>query len=344
MQSTSPQLDPGPILQTAFAFWSSKVLLTAVEFGVFTKLGKRRLTGAELGADLGLHPRGISDFFDALVAMKFLDREGDGPCAKYFNTPVGALYLDRSSPRYVGGILVMLNERLFKFWHDLPEALRSGKPQNEIKHGQRGMFEELYDELPRLEQFMAAMTGLSRINFEALAAKFDFSKFKTLCDIGGATGLLCIEAVKRHPHLRCVSFDLPPVEPIARKHIASAGLSERICTATGDFFKDPLPKADIITMGMILHDWNLEKKMHLIHAAYDALPPNGALVTIEALIDDARRENAFGLLMSLNMLIEFGDAFDYSAADFRGWCEKVGFKRFDVIHLAGASSAAIAYK
>lgn len=153
MQSTSPQLDPGPILQTAFAFWSSKVLLTAVEFGVFTKLGKRRLTGAALGADLGLHPRGISDFFDALVAMKFLDREGDGPCANYFNTPVGALYLDRSSPRYVGGILVMLNERLFKFWHDLPEALRSGKPQNEIKHGQRGMFEELYDELPRLEQW-----------------------------------------------------------------------------------------------------------------------------------------------------------------------------------------------
>jgi O-methyltransferase domain/Dimerisation domain len=344
MQSTKLQLDPGPILQTAFAFWSSKVLLTAVEFGVFTKLGKRRITGAELGAELGLHPRSISDFFDALVAMKFLDREGDGPSAEYFNTPTGALYLDRDSPRYVGGILVMLNERLFKFWHDLPEALHTGKPQNEVKHGQKGLFEELYEDLPKLEQFMGAMTGLSRINFEAFAERFDFSKFKTLCDVGGATGLLCIEAAKKHPHLQCVSFDLPPVEPIARRHIASAGLSDRINTATGDFFKDPLPKADIITMGMILHDWNLEKKMHLIRAAYDALPPNGALVAIEALIDDARRENVFGLLMSLNMLIEFGDAFDYSAADFRRWCGEVGFKRFDVIHLAGASSAAIAYK
>ena len=206
------------------------------------------------------------------------------------------------------------------------------------------MFEELYEELPRLEQFMGAMTGLSRINFEAFAAKFDCSKFKTLCDVGGATGLLCIEVARAHPHVQCVSFDLPPVEPIARKHIAAAGLSDRVCTASGDFFKDPLPKADMITMGMILHDWNLEKKLHLIRAAYDALPAGGALVAIEALIDDARRENVFGLLMSLNMLIEFGDAFDYSGADFRNWCREVGFKRFEVIHLAGASSAAVAYK
>ena len=344
MQNASPQIDPGHILQTAFGFWSSKVLLTAVQFGLFTQLGLRRVSGAELGAELGLHPRGISDFFDALVAMKFLDRDGDGPSAKYFNTPAGALYLDRTSPRYVGGILEMLNARLFKFWHDLPEALRTGKPQNEVKHGQKGVFEELYAELPRLEQFMGAMTGLSRINFEAFAAKFDFSPFKNLCDVGGATGLLCIEAAKNHPHLQCVSFDLPPVEPIARKHIAAAGLSERITTASGDFFKDPLPKADIITMGMILHDWNLEKKMHLIRSAYEALPVGGALVVIEALIDDARRENVMGLLMSLNMLIEFGDAFDYSGADFRKWCTEVGFKRFEVIHLAGSSSAAVAYK
>jgi hypothetical protein len=121
-------------------------------------------------------------------------------------------------------------------------------------------------------------------------------------------------------------------------------MTDRIATAAGDFFRDPLPKADMITMGMILHNWNLEKKMHLIRAAYDALPDGGAFVTIEALIDDARRDNIFGLLMSLNMLIEFGDAFDYSGADFRKWCEAVGFKRFEVVHLAGASSAAIAYK
>jgi hypothetical protein len=340
----SHQHSPHAILQTAFSFWSSKVLLSAVEFGVFTKLAGRRLTGAELGAELKFHPRGIADFFDALVAMKFLGREADGPEAMYFNTPEGSLFLDEASPRYIGGILVMLNARLFKFWNDLPEALRTGKPQNEVKHGQKGMFEELYSDLGRLEQFMGAMAGLSRINFEAFADKFDCSKFKTLCDVGGATGLLSIEVAKKHPHLKCISFDLPPVESIAKKYIAAAGFENRIRTASGDFFKDPLPKADVITMGMILHDWNLEKKKHLIRSAYDSLPPGGALVVIEALIDDARRENVQGLLMSLNMLIEFGDAFDYSGADFRRWCREVGFERFEVIHLAGPSSAAIAYK
>ncbi len=276
--------------------------------------------------------------------MRFLSREGLGEQAKYFNTPEGTLFLDQNSPRYVGGILVMLNARLFKFWNDLPEALRTGKPQNEVKHGQKNIFEELYADLPKLEQFLGAMTGLSRINFEAFVGRFDFSKYKTLCDVGGATGLLCIEAAKQHPHLKCTTLDLPQVEPIAKRHIKDAGLSARVSTASGDFFKDPLPKADVITMGMILHDWNLKKKMHLIRLAYDALPPGGALVAIEALIDDARRENVQGLLMSLNMLIEFGDAFDYTGADFKKWCGEVGFKRFEVIHLAGASSAAVAYK
>jgi hypothetical protein len=335
---------PSSILQTAFGFWESKVLLTAVDFGLFTILGTRHLTAAELGKELRLHPRAILDFFDALVAMKFLDREGDGPMGKYCNTPEGAMFLDEASPRYIGGILIMLNSRLFKFWNDLPEALRTGRPQNEIKHGRKGMFEELYSDRSRLEQFMGAMTGISRINFEAFSERFDFSSFRTLCDVGGATGLLSIEVATRHPHLSCISFDLPAVEPIAKKHIAAAGLGSRVRTASGDFFKDQLPKADLITMGMILHDWNLEKKLHLIRSAYEALPPGGALVAIEALIDDARRENVQGLLMSLNMLIEFGDAFDYSGADFRRWCSEAGFTRFEVIHLAGPSSAAVAYK
>jgi len=340
----STQPDVAPILQTAFGFWSSKVLLSAVELGLFTRLGERRLDAAALGAELELHPRGTHDFFDALVALGFLGREGDGAGARYHNTPLGKVYLDRASPRYVGGILEMLNARLFRFWNDLPTALRTGKPQNEVKHGQKGMFEELYSEQPKLELFLGGMTGLSRMNFEAFAERFDFEPYKTLCDVGGATGLLCAEVAKRHPHVQCTSFDLPPVEPIAKKAMAAAGLSSRVRTASGDFFKDPLPKADVITMGMILHDWNLEKKMHLIRSAHQSLPPGGALVAIEALIDDGRRENVHGLLMSLNMLIEFGDAFDYTGADFRRWCGEVGFRRFEVIHLVGPSSAAVAYK
>jgi hypothetical protein len=144
--------------------------------------------------------------------------------------------------------------------------------------------------------------------------------------------------------MRCTSFDLPAVEPIARKYIAEAGLADRIDVASGDFLKDPLPKANIITMGMILHDWNLEKKKHLIRLAYEALPENGVFVAIENIIDDDRLANAFGLMMSLNMLIEFGDAFDFTGADFWEWCKEAGFKRYEIMHLSGACSAAIAYK
>jgi len=132
--------------------------------------------------------------------------------------------------------------------------------------------------------------------------------------------------------------------PIAEKAIAAAGLSDRVKAAAGDFFVDPLPSADVITMARVLHDWNLDQKMQLIRAAYDALPDGGALITVESLIDDARREHVAGLMMSLNMLIEIGDAFDYSAADFAGWCRAVGFRDINVLPLTGIISAAVAYK
>ena len=191
---------------------------------------------------------------------------------------------------------------------------------------------------------MGAMQGISLGNFSALAEKFDFSKYQTLCDVGGATGQLCTIVAARHPHLRCTSYDLPVVTPIAEKAIAATGLSDRVTAASGDFFADPLPKADVITMGLILHDWNLDRKMHLIRAAYEALPEGGAFIVVENLIDDARRENAFGLMMSLNMLIEFGDAFDFTGSDFAGWCREVGFREVEVLPLAGPASAGIAYK
>jgi len=340
----SDSLDPSRILNAGFGFWSSKILLTAVELQLFTVLGSKKMTGEDLGCRLGLHPRGIWDFFDSLVALGFLARHGNGREALYANTGETALYLDKTSSAYIGGILEMCNARLYKFWDGLGDALRTGQPQNEVKHSQKPLFETLYEELPRLEQFMGAMTGISRANFSALAEKFDFSQYETLCDVGGATGLLSILVAKRRPHMRCISFDLPAVRPIAEKTIAREGLTDRVKTASGDFFKDALPNADVITMGMILHDWNLDRKKHLIKLAYDALPAGGALIAVENLIDDDRRENAFGLMMSLNMLIEFGDAFDFSGADFWTWCKEAGFKRYEVLHLAGPCSAAIAYK
>jgi hypothetical protein len=340
---TNP-IEPSRILETGFGFWPSKVLLTAVELEVFTKLGDGAMSGESLGAALELHPRGIWDFLDALVALGFLNREGTGTAARYSNTAETAAFLDKNKPSYVGGILEMANERLFRYWGDLKTALKTGAPQNEIKHSLKPMFEKLYEELPRLEQFMGAMRGISQGNFQAFAQKFDFSNRTTLCDVGGATGLLASLVARRHPHMNCMSFDLPAVEPIARRWIDKENLSDRVQVVSGDFMKDPLPRADVITMGMILHDWNLEKKKHLIRLAFEALPENGVFVAIENLIDDERRSNAFGLMMSLNMLIEFGDAFDFTGADFWQWCREAGFKRYEVMHLAGPCSAAIAYK
>ena len=339
-----PELSPARLMEVGMAFWPSKVLLSAIELGVFTALGRRPMTGEELRTDLQLHPRANPDLFDALVALRFLERDGDGPAATYRNTPETAAFLDRNSPQFMGGFLEMANARLYRFWGDLSEGLRTGKPQNEIKHPGRALFEELYSKPERLEQFMDAMSGISAGNFQAFAEKFDFSRYRTLCDIGGATGQLSSIVARKHSHMTCISADLPEATRIAERKIAAAGLSDRVSARPLDFFADPLPKADVITMGMILHDWNLEKKHLLIRKAYDALPEGGAFVVIENLIDDARRENAFGLMMSLNMLIEFGDAFDFSGADFIGWCREAGFTRFEVIALGGPASAGVAYK
>ena len=339
-----PELDASHIMRIGTAFFAAKTLLSAVELGLFTVLAKRPMTGKDIALSLGLHPRAIPDFPDALVALGLLRRDGDGPAARYANTPESGAFLDRASPDYIGGILELLNARGFRFWADLTEALRTGLPQNEVKHSGKPMFATLYEQPERLEQFLNAMAGASLGNVRKLAREFDFTRFSSLCDVGGASGQLACLVAAAHPHMRCTSFDLPKVTDVARRRIEREGLAERVTARSGDFFQDPLPQADVIAMGMILHDWNLERKKVLVRKAYDALPDGGAYIVIETLIDDARRENAAGLLMSLNMLIEFGDAFDFSGADFIGWCREAGFRRFEIIPLDGPSSAAVAYK
>ena len=257
-------LDPAHIMNTATGFWASKVLLTAVEFDLFSTLGEGAMTAAELGDALDLHPRGTFDFFDALVALKFLDRDGDGPEGRYSNTPETAAFLDKNSPRYIGGMPEMMNARLFGFWNHLGEALKTGQPQTEVKVHGKPIFEELYSNEANLGVFLEAMTGFQAANFVELAKKFDFSKYATVTDAGGALALLSRLVGARHQHLEFNSFDLPPVASHAQRQVDAAGMSERINIISGDFFADELPKADVVTMGNILHDWNLERKKILI--------------------------------------------------------------------------------
>ncbi len=338
MQTTATQPDPSQILQTGFAFWASKVLLSAVEMEVFTELAKNPASLGALQGRLGLHPRSARDFFDTLVAMGFLLRDDQGV---YRNAETTDLYLDKHKPSYLGGMLEMCNHRLFRFWADLTEGLRTGQPQNEVKHGRPNLFETLYAEPARLREFLRAMTGLSRGANIAIAAQFPWNKYKTVVDAGTAQGDLITQIALANAHIEGIGFDLPEVAPIFQDYIADNGLASRVRFVPGSFFTDPLPKADVITMGHILHDWDMEEKRLLIRRAWEALPEGGAFIVYDSLIDDERRRNVFGLLMSLNMLIETPGGFDYTGADCCSWMREAGFRETRVQHLVGPDSMVV---
>ena len=338
------QVDPSKIFQIGMGFWASKTLLTAVKLELFTQLATQSLSGNEIKHRLGLHSRGLYDFLDALVALGFLQKSGNKETAVYSNSPDAELYLDKCKLTYMGGILEMANNRLYPFWNYLEEGLKTGTPQNEIRTGRVNLFEEIYTDKNKTREFVNAMSGAQAGNFRTFAMRFDFSGYKTLCDIGGAGAQLSAQVMMNNPHMKCISFDLPPVSPIALENMSRMGLADKVDIRTGDFFTDPFPRADVITMGNILHDWGTSDKKKLIRKAYDALPDGGAFVVIENIIDDERRENAMGLLMSLNMLIETAEGYDYTGADFNKWVRDAGFNNSYVMPLTGPASAAIAIK
>jgi precorrin-6B methylase 2 len=334
------QLSPERILQTGLAFWPAKTLLSAIEMGLFSELAGGPETFDALKGRLGLHPRSARDFLDTLVALGFLTRDAD----RYANTPETDLFLDRKKRSYIGGILEMANNRLYPFWGNLTEGLRTGLPQNELKGGGPNMFETLYAEPERLREFLKAMTGISRGANLAIARQFPWTQYKTYVDVGTAQGDLAVQIALAHPHVNGVGFDLPEVAPIFEEYVADAGLSSRVRFAAGSFFDDPLPKADVVLMGHILHDWDLSTKQMLVGKAWQALPAGGALIVYESIIDDERKQNAFGLMMSLNMLIETHGGFDYTGADCAGWMKSAGFSETRVEHLVGPDSMVIGIK
>ncbi|MBD0371738.1 MAG: methyltransferase [Pyrinomonadaceae bacterium] len=331
---------PDNIMQLGLGFWASKTLLSAVELGLFTELSKGAMTAEAVGERLNLHTRSVRDFLDALVSLSMLERDANG---FYSNTPQTDTFLDRNKPTYLGGMLEMANARLYPFWGSLTEALKTGRPQNEAKSG-GNFFEALYADPQRLEGFLSAMTGLSLGAARAISEKFPWSDYKSFIDIGGAQGGVPVQLAQSHAHLTGGSFDIPSVGPVFEKYVAKHGLSERLRFYPGDFFKDPIPSADVLVMGHILHDWDMEEKRMLLRKAYDALPEGGALIVFESLIDDERRENTFGLLMSLNMLIETPGGFDYTGADCSGWMREAGFRQTRVEHLIGPDSMVIGIK
>lgn len=332
--------DPGHILQVGLGFWASKTLFSAVEMGVFTELAKGPEDLGTLQGRLGVHPRAGKDFFDALVALGFLQR-ADG---RYSNTPGTDFYLDKRKHSYIGGMLEMANQRLYGHWSHLTTALRTGKQQNEARDRSGSPFEALYADPARLKTFLSAMTGISRSANIEIAKKAPWKQYRTFADVGTAQGDLAVQVALANPRLTGYGFDLAEVGPIFEEYVEQNGLGERLRFYKGNFFEDPLPCVDVIMMGHILHDWNLEEKKTLLAKAHHALNPGGAVVVYESIIDDDRSQNAFGLLMSLNMLIETPGGFDYTGKDCMEWMKEVGFREAQVEHLVGPESMVVGLK
>jgi hypothetical protein len=238
----------------------------------------------------------------------------------------------------------MCNDRLFGFWNHLTEALRTRLPQNEVKTGGPSMFSALYADPDRLRGFLQAMTGISRGANVAIAKKFPWSKYQTYVDVGTAQGDLAVQVALEHAHLKGTGFDLAEVAPIFEDYTEQLRVADRVTFKPGNFFEEPLPSADVVMMGHILHDWDLAQKKMLIKKAHDAVPAGGALIVYESIIDDDRRQNAFGLLMSLNMLIETSGGFDYTGADCMGWMKEAGFRDTRVEPLIGPDSMVVGVK
>ncbi len=332
-------LNPSRLLQLGTGFWASRAFLSAVELGLFTKLAKGALGEQQLREALGLHERSARDFFDALVAMGVLSRRR----GLYSNAPDVDLFMDRNKPTYVGGILEMLATRVYGFWGSLTEGLRTGKPQNEAKLG-GDLFGTLYGDQERLRTFLSAMTGVSLGAARAIARKFPWKKYGSFCDVGGAQGAASVQLALAHKHLTGSEFDLPPVQPVFEEYVRRFGLEGRLSFKAGDFFRDPLPAADVLVMGHVLHDWDLQQKHLLLQKAYAALPRQGALIVYEAMIDNDRRKNLAGLLMSLNMLIETPGGFDFTVGDCQKWLRTVGFRRTQAVPLTGPDTMVIGFR
>jgi hypothetical protein len=334
MNSSGTTLNSNRIMQVGMGFWASKTLLAAVKLNLFTHLSKEPMTAEQVKNKLGLNKKGlyVRDFLDALVSMNFLEREGSGESATYRNSAETGAFLVKDTPGYLGGFLEMANDREYKFWGDLEEGLLTGEPQNEIKYTGKSSFEAIYASPEALRNFAQAMGALQMENFQAFVDRFDFSPYRTLHDFGGSSGIFSALVARKNPHMRCTTFDLPGLVP------------DRVTARGLDFFAEELPGADVISMNNVLNSFDMSLKRMLIEKAARALKEGGVYIAIENFIDNDRRHNTFGLLMSLNMLIESDGGFCHTEAEFADWLKESGFRKVEFLPLNPITSAAIAYR
>jgi precorrin-6B methylase 2 len=333
--------DPEKVLELGMGFWSSRVVLTAVELGLFTELARGPRSAQGLIEHFGWHPRASQAFLDALAGLGLLHRDAAGV---YSNSRQAALFLDRSQPGYVGGLLELSSRRLYALWSGLGDLLQTGRPQAEEEQEGNEFFSTLYRDPEALRNFLEGMTGISTGEAIMIAARFPWKRFRTFVDIGAAQGALAVRVALTHPHLTGAGFDLPAVQPIFEEYVASFGLGDRVRFLPGDMNAGPLPSADVISFGHVLHGYSEAKRRTLIAKSYAALPPGGALLVYDAMIDPTCRKNYIGLLSSLNIMLETQEGFEATIDQCAAWLAEAGFVRVTKRRLAGPTSMVFGYK
>ncbi|TPQ20073.1 methyltransferase domain-containing protein [Streptomyces sporangiiformans] len=318
-------------------YWKTKVFVSAMQLGVFTQLTEGPADSTTLADRLGLSERTAPDFLDCLVAMGLLRRDA----GVYTNTEESAQYFDRgTSHTYLGDVMLTEAGHL---GNDLTAALRAERSR-EGASSAREFYDNTYADADRTASFQRAMTAMSYESGAALADRLPWGRYRTFVDVGCAEGAVGVHLLRAHPHLNGIGFDLPGARAGFEKYTAAHGLADRAVFQGGDFLRQPLPAADVVIFGHVLHNWDLDVKLHLLGQAHAALPPGGLVVVYEALIDDDRERNVVGLLLSLMMHLSLPGGFDYTPADCAEWLRETGFTDIRAEHLAGAEAMVVGCK
>jgi acetylserotonin N-methyltransferase len=314
--------DPQNVLALLFAFRLSKTMFDAVSLGIFDALAERPQSGSALASRLNLNADALERLLDACVGLKLLAKKG----ADYANTPEASAYLCSTSPDRLTGYVNYSNDVMWSMWANLKDAVREGSNRWKQTYGGDGpLFSNFYRTDEALREFLMGMHGFGQISSPHVAAAFDLSPFKHLVDLGGGTGHLAIAACERYPGLTATLYDLPQALPLAREIVGATSVADRIRFEAGDFFQDPLPEADLFTLGRILHDWTEAKILRLLSRVYEQLPAGGGILIAEKLLDDDKSGPSWAQMQSLNMLV-CTEGKERTLKEYAELLHKVGFR------------------
>jgi acetylserotonin N-methyltransferase len=313
--------DPTVVFDLIAAFRRSKTMFAAVSLGVFDALVAGPLTAAQLATKIGAHADSLTRLLNACVGLGLLVYTGD----RYANTPSARAYLTSDSPERMTGYINYSNEVAWKLWAHLEDGIREGSHRWKQAYGwDEPIFSNFFRTDTAKREFLMGMNGFGVLTSPTVVNAFDLSRFRTLVDLGGATGHLSIAACQRYSQLQAVVFDLPEVLPLAREIIGKTDVANRITTVSGDFFKDALPPADLYAMGRILHDWSEEKCLTLLRRVHAALPAGGALLIVEKVLKEDKSGPPWANMQDLNMLL-CTEGRERNLAEYEALAKKAGF-------------------